>query len=293
MLRILGALYVSLAAGIWGGVYAFSNWVLGQEYIQPFGLLVVRLVVTAAVLGLLLRRQGGLRLGRREWPAALGLGAIGFVASLGSQFVGTKWAGAANGALITSTSPAFIVLFAGLLLGERVSLRRVGAVLLATAGVAIVIGPADLLAGGGGRALWGKVLLLGAGLTWGLYTVLGKRFSARHGALATTFWASVSGALLNLPLALLEPAPRPLATWPPTAWVGVVYIALISTAVAFYLYNRGFELLDAGTAAVFFFVQPVVGAFLGWWLLGEPLGAGFFLGGLLIGAGVVLAARGG
>ncbi|MCG0239513.1 MAG: DMT family transporter [Firmicutes bacterium] len=163
------------------------------------------------------------------------------------------------------------------------------AVLLATGGVAAVIGPEALWVGNTGPALTGKLLLLVAGLTWGLYTVMGKEFSARHGALATTFWACVAGALLNLPLAILEPHPVPVAAWPPLAWLGVVYISTVSTALAFYLYNRGFELLDAGSGAVFFFAQPVVGTLLGWWLLDEPLSLGFFAGGLLIATGVLLA----
>lgn len=290
-MRLLGAICLSLAAGIWGGMYAFSNWVLGKEYIQPFGLLVVRLAGTALILGLLLWRQGRLHLERRDGLYAAGLGLVGFVLSLGAQFTGTKWAGAANGSLITSTSPAFITLFAILLLGERVTWVKVVAVTLATVGVAVVVGPGSLLAGGGGQVLWGKLLLLAAGLTWGLYTVMGKRFSARYGAIATTFWACVTGAVLNLPLALLEPGPRPLAGWPATAWVGVAYITFISTAVAFSLWNYGFQLLDAGTGSLFFFVQPVVGVLLGWGLLGEPLTAGFFAGSALIAVSVLLTAR--
>lgn len=273
-------------------MYAFSNWVLAREYIQPFGLLVVRLAATAMILGLILARQGRLRLKARDWPTAVALGFVGFVVSLGTQFLGTKWAGAANGALITSTSPAFIVLFAALLLRERITRVKAASVVLATAGVFAVIGPEALwTGGGGGRALWGKLLLLVAGMTWGLYTVMGKRFSERHGALATTFWACVTGAALNLPFALLEPAPRPLAEWPLTAWLGVAYISVVSTAVAFFLWNYGFRLIDAGTGALFFFAQPVVGALLGWWLLGEPLGVGFVVGGLLIAVGVVMATR--
>lgn len=272
-------------------MYAFSNWVLEREYIQPFGLLVVRLAATALVLGLLLARQGRLRLGGRDWPMAVALGFVGFVVSLGTQFVGTKWAGAANGALITSTSPAFIVLFAALLLRERITWVKAASVALATVGVGVVIGPEALWSGSGGQALWGKLLLLVAGMTWGLYTVMGKRFSQRHGALATTFWACVTGAVLNLPFALLEPAPRPLADWPLAAWAAVAYIAFVSTAVAFFLWNYGFQLIDAGTGSLFFFAQPLVGALLGWGWLGEPLGMGFVVGGLLIAAGVVLATR--
>lgn len=268
-------------------MYAFSRYTL--DYVPSFTLLTIRLVATALVLGFVLARAGRLRLARSEWRDAAALGLVGFVISLGAQFVGTHLAGAANGSLITSTSPAFIVLFAALLLKEPITLRKALAILLATAGVVVVIGPAELLRGNAGPALTGKLLLVVAGLTWGLYTVMGKRFSARHGALATTAWASITGAVMNLPIAIVEPKLVPMADWPLLAWIGIAYISLISTAVAFYLYNLGFELLDAGSAAVFFFAQPVVGSLLGWWLLDEPLGMGFFVGGVLIAIGVILA----
>jgi drug/metabolite transporter (DMT)-like permease len=72
---------------------------------------------------------------------------------------------------------------------------------------------------------------------------------------------------------------------------GVLYLGVISTAVAFYLWNRGFELLDANTASLCFFAQPVVGAVLGALLLHEPLSLGFFAGGALILLGALVSSR--
>ncbi|RYD05995.1 hypothetical protein N752_06455 [Desulforamulus aquiferis] len=39
-------------------------------------------------------------------------------------------------------------------------------------------------------------------------------------------------------------------------WSGILYLGVVSTAGAFYFWNKGFELMDASSAAVFFFVQP-------------------------------------
>jgi drug/metabolite transporter (DMT)-like permease len=293
--RLAGPLALALAAGIWGGTYVFSGWLLGGGWFTPFGLLFLRLIITFLVLLPFLPQR---RLARPEWPAALALGGVGFLLSLGAQFVGTAWAGSANGSLITATSPAFILLFAALLLGERLGRPRLLAIGLATLGVALVVGTGELFEGDG-RAFWGKLMLAGAGLTWGLYTVLAKRFSTRHGALATTAWACLAGALWNLPVVLWQGADgglwsgigAPVATWTPLVWLGLGYIAIVSTVIAFFLWNWGFAQMDAGKGAVYFFLQPVVGSVLGWSLLGEQLGLGFFLGGGLILAGVLLAER--
>ena len=51
--------------------------------------------------------------------------------------------------------------------------------------------------------------------------------------------------------------------------------------------------MDASIGGLFLFFQPVVGTFLGWLLLGEPVTRFFWLGSALIAAGVVLAMRGG
>ena len=69
------------------------------------------------------------------------MGFIGYGVSLAFQFIGTKLSTAANGALVTSATPAFVLLFAFWILGERVTRQRLAALGLATLGVIIVIDP--------------------------------------------------------------------------------------------------------------------------------------------------------
>jgi len=58
-----------------------------------------------------------------------------------------------------------------------------------------------------------------------------------------------------------------------------------------YLWNKSLELLDAGLVSLLFFAQPVVGVGLGTLLLGEELNLGFWIGAVLIGGGLLVAAR--
>ena len=79
----------------------------------------------------------------------------------------------------------------------------------------------------------------------------------------------------------------------PRIWGSVLYMGIISTSVGFCLWNKGLLLMDASLGGLFLFFQPVVGTFLGWLLLGEPVTAWFWIGSALVAAGVVLAMRGG
>src|SRR5204863_7437511 len=101
-------------------------------------LLTLRLVIGLLVLFALPATRRQLRLPRRDLLRLLGVGVVGFGVSLGAQFVGTQLARAINGAVITSASPAFILLFAWLILREPLTPLRIGAVALATVGVLAV-----------------------------------------------------------------------------------------------------------------------------------------------------------
>lgn len=287
-MRLVGNLCLFLAAAIWGGMYVVSKYTLG--YLPLLSLLVLRYVLGAAGLFALMALIPGKRATRADLPQLALLGLSGLTVSVGAQFIGTRLSSAHHGALITSSSPAFIVVFAAWLLRERPSPRGLFALLLAGLGVVLVISPgqpgADL------NTLAGDLWLLFAGFTWALYTVLAKRATASLPSLAVTAWATLFGLLFTLPLALwLEPGGLTLSGLPAPVWWGLLYLGIVSTAGAFYLWNLGFELSPAPAAsgALWFFAQPVVGSALGWALLGERLGPGFFAGGALIGAGVALA----
>ena len=59
--------------------------------------------------------------------------------------------------------------------------------------------------------------------------------------------------------------------------LGVLYLGIVSTAGAFFLWNKGLELMDASIGSLFFFFQPIVGSLLGWFLLNETLSSNFLL----------------
>ncbi len=285
---LLGAGCLFAAAAIWGGMYVVSKYVLG--FIPPLTLLAARLVLGAAVLLLVMAagRQPWAR--PRDLPRLALLGVVGFGVSLSAQFIGTRLSSAAHGAVITSVTPAFILVFAGGLLRERITWQKILAVGVATAGVLLVVGPPSDVALAA-RAFWGDLFLLVAGITWALYTVLARLAADRYPAITVTTYATLFGILCILPAVPLEVREVVGRSFPGAVWLGVLYLGVISTALAFYLWNKGFTLLDASTGSLFFFVQPVVGALLGWLLLGESLGGRFLLGSMAVIAGGVMATR--
>ncbi len=285
--RWAGALCGLIAASIWGGMYVVSDVVL--DVVPPATLVLMRYVIALPVLWLAARFSHTRGIQRSDWPRLVLTAFVGFGVSLLAQFTGTKLSTAAAGALITSATPAFIIVFAWLILHERATGRQWLGLALATAGVLIVslLGdqpPSEAAA----NPLLGNLLLIVAAVTWALYSVLVKLNSQKYTALAITLAVTALGIPIIAPVALIELQTQTIGTLTPAVIAGILYIGVGSTAIAFFLWNKSFELLDAASASLFFFAQPVVGAALSAIFLKQVLDWSFFVGGALILLGALL-----
>lgn len=259
------------------------------EVIPPFTLLNIRLLLGIISLGSIILLKKGFRATRKQVGVILLVGIIGFGISLGFQFTGTKLSSAANAALVTSASPVFILLFGALILHERVTSVRLFALLLASVGVLIVVDPRAALYGG--KAAIGNVLLLAAALTWGLYSVLIKKSSKDLNIIEVSTFAFIGGWFFSLPIMFSEIKSESIGTLTLPIILGVLYLGIIATALAMYLWNKSLDILEAGLVSLLFFAQPVVGVALGTLILDEVLNTGFWVGAGMIGLGLLIAAR--
>ncbi|RAK18404.1 threonine/homoserine efflux transporter RhtA [Anoxybacillus vitaminiphilus] len=282
-----GAFCLSLAASIWGGMYVVSKYVL--DFVPPITLVWLRYVIAFIVLFAILRinhlkHEAHTTFRKKDWLLLGWIGFIGYFVSISLQFIGTKLSDAHTGALITSATPAFIVLFAKLVLKETLTIRKITALLLATIGVVIVIG----FDGNAGKSFWGNIALLGAAVTWALLSVYVKAASSRFSILTITTYAIFFAILFTTPFMIWELQSTDMMLNHSYVILGILYLGIVSTAGAFFLWNKGMEMIDAGIGSLFFFFQPLVGSFLGWLLLNEHLNESFFIGGLLILAGALI-----
>ena len=273
------------AASIWGGMYVVSKAVM--SVIPPYILLTLRLLLGILTLFLIIMINGGMKITYRQFWQIFLVGFVGYGVSVGLQFVGTNLSTASNGSLVTSATPAFVLVFAALLLGEKITWRRLVSLLVASLGVIAVIDPrttqlsSDLFVG--------NLALVGAALTWALYSVLVRKVTRNMDVLPVSLVAFAGGLPVSIPLGMWEASTQGLGLITPGVIGGVLFIGIISTALAMYLWNSAFAILDAGVASLTFFAQPVVGTILGAIFLKEAITPLFIIGGVLIGLGLIIS----
>jgi len=285
--KVVGILCGLGAASIWGGMYVVSKVVL--EIIPPFSLVTLRLLLGAITLVSVLFIRGFPNISRRQVWQVLGVGFVGYGISLSLQFLGTKLSTAANGSLVTSATPAFVLLFAWMFLGEKITARRLLALFLATMGVIAVIDPRSAQLNP--ELFLGNLLLIGAAVTWATYSVLVRKVTQNRDVLLFSLIAFMGGLPVVIPAGAWELSTSGVGEISLGVVGGVLFLGVISTALAMVLWNTAFAYVDASLASLTFFAQPLVGTFLGWLFLKEKITPLFLLGGLLIGIGLVISSR--
>lgn len=276
--KILGIILLSLAASIWGGMFVVVKSIVGV--IPPVQLVWLRYLIAIVALGVLvIVKHAQWHIIKRDAVLIVLVGIIGNGISIVAQETGTMFSSAQLGSVITSATPTFMVLFAFPLLKEKINSVKVISVLLATAGVVLIVG----VHLAGAHIVLGICMLTIAALTWALMSVLVKLVSSNLNAVQVTF--------LSTCVAFVGLTPFVISQWSliqsidftaPKIYLNLLYLGIVSTVGAFVMWNKGLQLLNAGSAGLFFLLQPIVGTLLGWLILGEQLSIGFLFGALLI-----------
>jgi drug/metabolite transporter (DMT)-like permease len=270
-----------------------GTWPAGKlavEELEPFTVAASRFLLASLILGVWVYRRGELRLpARSDLPLVLAMGATA-VAGYNVLFLyGLELAPATDGAIIVpGLAPVFAVLIGWLALGERSSGRATIGLLLAFAGLVVVVDPSGPL---DRDRLAGAMLFVAGAICWGIYSHIGKPATERFGAVTATFYATAAGALMLLPFSVAERGWRGLGDAGLDAWLPITYLGVFGTVAAFVLLYEGVRRIGPSPALSFALLVPVFGVLSSVAILGEELRVSTIVGGTAVIAGLWLIQR--
>lgn len=289
------AAYVALVASLflWSG-----NWIVGRavrEDISPalaaFGrVLIVMLALAPFALRGLAAKLRALR--PEGWRALALAGLFGGGLHFAFQWLGLRYTTATSATLFISTSPVFILLLAGPLLGERVSARQWLGLTVSFAGIATIVSGGDPAALARLSVNPGDLLALGSMLMWALYTIMLNR---RRDDLDTPQFLLVLtlvGAATLAPWVAWELAFEGKVQLSGAGIAAFVYSALGSFLLAYLGWSYAVPRLGAARAGAWMHLMPALGVLLAAIFLGEYPRVFHFAGIALILAGIALASLG-
>ena len=228
----------------------------------------------------------------RERVDYLKLAGISFLAVTFNQLLfttGLSLTKASNTSLISVTIPIF-ALTAGYILGTEIlkPLKIIG-ILLACAGVVLLIDPRN--ASFSSETTLGDLLVVLNSLCYGVYVAISKNIVMRNGAFRSIMWIFLFASFFCIPLGVYSMRTVDLDAVRPVIWLCVLYTAVIGTLVPYFLNAWALARVDPSTVAAFVYLQPVVGFLLAVLFLGEHVAFNFVVAALLVFSGLFLVTK--
>lgn len=279
LLALLGQLFLA------SGTYLVAKFAL--EEIPVIDLATARFVLSALFLLFLIGVSGNMRrIEKSDYKGLFLLGLICIPINQGLFLWGLSYTSPTHGALLYSTLPIFVFLFAHFYLKEEFKWQKVFGIGLAFTGVTYIMLEKGLKFET--RHLFGDLLILVAVITWALYTVLGKPYLNKYGPPFLTFAAVAIGTIIFLPFGIIPATQFDWGSVSTKALLSLAYIAFLTSGIAYILWYYALSKMEASRLAVVNNFQPVITALLSFAFYGERFSLGFVMAGLVVLIGVLL-----
>jgi drug/metabolite transporter (DMT)-like permease len=279
--RTLAAVIVTVFA--WASAFVVIRY--AAQDIEPGALSLGRLLVASLALSAMMTGRKRIRMTPREWALTALVGVAWFAVYSVTLNAGEQTVDAGTAAMLIQLAPILIGILAGFLLGEGFPRMLVVGGLVAFGGT-LLIGFATST----GRVdLAGVLLVLLSATVFSVAMVAQKVVLRRIPALQMTWLACLIGTVACLPFA--GALVRDLSVAPTLQILGVVYLGLVPTALAFSTWAYALSHTAAGKLGVTTFAVPPITILMGWLFLGEVPPMLAIVGGALSLVGVAIARR--
>ena len=284
--RNIGPALILLAGCFWGSMGIFVRRLTDYGF-SSIQIVAIRVTLAALIfcMLLLIKDPSGFRISVKDIPLFLGLGFGSILFFTVCYFTAITMMPLSTAAILLYTSPIWIMLMSVLFFREKLTGRKLLALVLAFAGCVLVSGIS-----GEGMTLTGLLVGLGSGIGYGLYSILGtvalRRYSPYTVTTYTFVFAALGSWLICRPAEML--AKFAAAPNLPGLVFFCVLTALVTAVIPFLAYTLGLQTVEASRAGILATVEPLVATLIGVAVFSEPLTLLSGLGILLILAAVVL-----
>lgn len=253
-------LYIIVAGCLWGIISIFIK-VLKEVGFDSLQCVAVRAFFAAVLLFLylLVADREKLRIAWKDIKYFLGTGICSIVLFNYCYFEAIEQiGGAAIPALLLYTAPIFVMILSAMIFKEKITTRKIVALILTFAGLGFVTGA---FTGTEHLSIGALLLGLGSGLGYALYSIFGKLVTDKYNAVTITFYTFVVAAIGVIPMAGIVSKVQLL--WNGKAIVAALGLALVSTVLPFLFYTKGLQKVEASKASILATVEPFMASIVG------------------------------
>lgn len=263
-IRANGTLLIILAGIFWGSMGIFVRGLTALTGFTSIQIVCVRLVVAAVVFSAILwaKDRSGFRIDRKDIPLFLGLGICSILFFSTCYFTAIRMMTLSVAAILLYTSPIWVMLMSLLLFHEKMTGRKLLALILSFIGCIFVSG-----IGSGENIITplGILIGLGSGFGYGLYSILGTIALRRYSTYTVTTYTFVIAAIGSLFTCSLPDLWHKITACQskPYLCFFLILTGIVTAVIPFLLYTLGLEHIEASRAAILATIEPMVATLIG------------------------------
>ncbi|MFZ0661478.1 MAG: DMT family transporter [Acidobacteriaceae bacterium] len=269
-----------------------SNIVAGKEALSGFAPLALAQLRMggAALLYILLyiawRGFPSLRLTKRQWLTLALMALTGITLNQICYIGGLSLTSVTHTGLIQAIGPIMVLVLSSLMGIESLTPRKILGMTISFVGVALLL--IEKPAQGSGANWLGDLIVIAAGGFFAYYTILMKSVADFFDPLLLNALVFGLGTIFLIPFCAVSVIGTKWDQIPSHAWGGLGYMVIFGSVIAYLIYAFALEKLSASSVAAFAYLQPLMAAVMGIWLLKEKISMVLVIGGILILIGVHL-----
>ena len=227
--------------------------------LSPLQLIFIRLLGGAIIFWLFQRLFVPEKVERKDLVMLAICGMFGFALNQTLFYIGLDLSTPVDASLIHVLNPILVMIFAGLILGEKITYRKAGGIALGISGVLILVLSGHKVSFDGNHGL-GNILIFLNMVFYALYLVLIKPLIGKYHTTTILKWVSFFGFIFIFPISIKPALEINFAALTVTAWLGVTYIIVLNTFVAYLLINFALKTVSTTVVSYYSYLQPVIAA---------------------------------
>ncbi|MEO1628329.1 MAG: DMT family transporter [Bacteroidota bacterium] len=276
-----------LVALIYGGNYTIAKEVMNNGYIQPIGFILLRICTATVLFQLYFHWRIRETVDRSDYLRFLLCAMFGVAINQISFFSGLEHTTPINASLIMTTTPILVLVSSALLIGEKITWRKILGIALGAAGAIqlIVLGKSVQFEQ---AQLYGDLLVLVNAVSFAIYLVLVKSLMAKYHPITVISWVFPIGLVLALPFGWQELSLVNWSDFPPSIWLAVLYVLLCATVLAYFFNTYALSIVQPSTVSIYIYLQPLLASAIALIFAKDVLQMEKVLAGILIFIGVYL-----
>lgn len=277
-----------LAVLFWGLSFIATKYALNE--VKPLVIVFIRQLLGISYLGIVaVKRKRSFAINFKDQSAVFVLALIASF-HLWIQVTGLQYTSASNTGWIIGITPVFMAILGFLIFKEKIAAVQLGGIVLAFAGLLLLVSKGDL-----GAINFisnkGDFLVLASSFTWSIYSIVSKKATVNYPPVMTIFYLFLTMSIILAPFTINRENILAVYSLSAEGWLAIIFLGIFCSGISYVLWAEAMKEMPASKVGAFLYIEPFVTVFAAWTLLSEQITVLTMISGVIIIGGVILVNR--